>query len=171
MRAAIGAAISVMVVSGCGGGALQPTGAGGTTGTGASSGPAGTSGAAGTSGTICDAPALVFQSADTLRGCGSDAGCHGATNHESGLDLVSPGVIARLLDKAPDPVTSVSCMGIKTPYLISNSNPAKGLLIDKLISTPSCGSPQPFPLGGLPADQMNCLMQWATAVTTGAITP
>jgi len=154
MRTAIGTVISVLVVSGCGGGLGQDPGGVSTVG-----------------GTICDAPKVVFQSMDTLRGCGTDAGCHGAVNHESGLDLASAGVIARLLDKAPDPVTSVSCMGSTTPYLISGSNPARGLLIDKMSSTPSCGVAQPFPLGNLPADQASCLMQWATAVTTGAITP
>jgi hypothetical protein len=147
-------------------------GAGGTTGTGGSTGLAGTTGTTGggAGGTICDAPRLVFQSADLQRGCGSDAGCHGATLRASGLDLASAGVIARLLDKTPDPATSVSCAASTMPYLISSSNPAQGLLIDKLSATPSCGTPQPFPLGNLPADQKACLLQWATAVTTGVIT-
>ncbi|HMF40336.1 MAG TPA: hypothetical protein VKQ32_06570 [Polyangia bacterium] len=210
MRTAIGAVISVLVVSGCGGGlggydggtggsggACVPgmsvscacttglhgaqvctaDGAGygpcactGQAGAGGSVGAGGAAGTGGTGGTICDAPHQVFQSTDTQRGCGSDNGCHGAVLHESGLDLVSPGVIARLLDKAPDPTTSISCMGSTMPYLIPNSNPASGLLIDKLKSSPSCGVAQPYPLGNLPADQKSCLLQWATAVTTGVIT-
>jgi len=151
MRTAIGTVISVLVVSGCGGG----LGGDGTTKT---------------TGAVCDAPTVVLRSMDTQTGCGSEAGCHGAMLHESGLDLASAGVIARLLDKTPDPVTSVSCMGATTPYLVSGSNPARGLLIDKLSATPSCGVAQPFPLGNLPPDQMSCLMQWATGVTTGAVT-
>jgi hypothetical protein len=28
----------------------------------------------------------------------------------------------------------------------------------------------PYPLGNLPSDRRTCLMEWATAVTTGVIT-
>jgi hypothetical protein len=132
------------------------------------SGTGGTGGGAGTSG-VCDAPTMVLQSTDMLKGCGSDVSCHGATLKESGLDLVSPGVVSRLLDKAPNPATSVSCMSSTKAYLISGSSPAQGLMIDKLDSG-SCGSPMPFPLGGLPQQQRDCLIQWANAVTTGMIT-
>src|SRR5580765_877211 len=59
-------------------------------GTAGTSGTGDTGGVGGAGGTICDAPSLVFQSTDTQRGCGSEAGCHGAMLHESGLDLVSP---------------------------------------------------------------------------------
>jgi hypothetical protein len=165
MRAALGLMVSMVVVAGCGGDLGGPggsQGAAGATGTGATTG---------SGGTICDAPRLVFQSTDLQRGCGSETACHGAVLRESGLDLVSAGVIGRLLDQAPDPATSISCPNSTMPYLISNSNPAAGLLIDKLSSPPSCGSPQPYPLGALAADQRACLLQWATAVTTGAIGP
>jgi hypothetical protein len=130
----------------------------------------GTGGSGGTSG-VCDAPMMLFQSTDLSKGCGSDAACHGAVAKESGLDLASASVIARLLDKAPDPTTSVSCSASTMPYLISNTNPAQGLMIDKLNNPASCGSPMPYPVGNLPAAQKTCLLEWATAVTTGMITP
>jgi len=129
----------------------------------------GTGGGGGTSG-VCDAPTMLFQSTDLSKGCGSDAACHGAVAKESGLDLASASVIARLLDKAPDPTTSVSCSASTMPYLISNTSPAQGLVIDKLGNPASCGSPMPYPVGNLPAAQKTCLLEWATAVTTGMIT-
>jgi len=138
-------------------GSLDPSLTG--TGTGCSGGGSG----------VCDAPTMLFASIDTSKGCGSNAGCHGATQKESGLDLVSPGVVGRLLGKMPDPTLSESCKSSTEQYLIANTMPAQGLLIDKLNSG-NCGSPMPFPIGGLPADLRTCLMDWATAVTTGMIT-
>ncbi|HMF41136.1 MAG TPA: hypothetical protein VKQ32_10590, partial [Polyangia bacterium] len=125
-------------------------------------------GGGGTSG-VCDAPTMVFKSTNTQSGCGAENGCHGATAKESGLDLVSANVISRLLDKTPDPTMSLACMGITEPYLKSGSSPAMGLLLDKLNSG-SCGLPMPYPLGGLPQPQRDCITQWANAVTTGMIT-
>jgi hypothetical protein len=156
---ALAVAVAGVGLTGCPG-SLDPSLTG--TGTGGSGGGGGTSG-------ICDAPMMLFQSTDLQTGCGSNAACHGATAKESGLDLVSAGVVARLLDKAPDPAMSVSCSASTMPYLISNTNPAQGLLLDKL-SSGSCGSPMPYPLGNLPQQQRDCLTQWANAVTTGMIT-
>src|SRR5262245_22575731 len=119
---------------------------------------------------VCDAPATLFKSTDTLQGCGNDVSCHGATVHVAGLDLVSPGVISRLVGKMPDPAMSLSCTSSTMPYLVPNSDPAMGLMLDKLNNPASCGSPMPFPSGGLASDKRTCLMEWATAVTTGAVT-
>jgi hypothetical protein len=132
------------------------------------SGTGGTGGGAG-SGAICDAPMMVLASTDAQKGCGDNVACHGPGIKQGGLDLVSAGVISRLLDKAPDPTKSVACQSSTKPYLISNTNPAQGLLLDKL-SSGSCGSPMPYPLGNLPQQQRDCLTQWANAVTTGMIT-
>jgi hypothetical protein len=159
--AALALAAASLALYGCPG-SIDP-GLSGTGGSGNSGGGGGTS-------SVCDAPTMVLQSTDMMKGCGNDAACHGATLKESGLDLVSPGVVARLLGKMPDPTTSLSCMSSTMQYLIPNTNPAQGLMIDKLNSSPSCGSPMPFPLGNLPAQQRTCLMDWATAVTTGEIT-
>jgi hypothetical protein len=132
------------------------------------SGTGGTGNTGGSSG-VCDAPTMVFKSTDTQKGCGAENGCHGAVSKESGLDLVSANVISRLLDKAPDPTTSVACMGTTEVYLKAGSSPPMGLLLDKLNSG-SCGLPMPYPVGGLPQAQRDCITQWATAVTTGMIT-
>jgi len=54
------------------------------------------------------------------------------------------------------------CTGMT--LLVANSNPAKGVFVDKItMSTPPCGSS--MPLGSLPsaADQA-CLTSWATIV-------
>jgi len=136
----------------------------------AGTGGSGNTGGGGGSSSVCDAPTMVLQSTDLQKGCGSAASCHRATLKESGLDLVSPGVVARLLGKAPDPTTSLSCMASTMQYLIPNTMPAQGLMIDKLNTTPTCGSAMPYPLGNLPSAQRTCLMEWATAVTTGMIT-
>src|SRR5215813_13652133 len=111
-------AVAGVGLTGCPG-SLDPSLTGGTGGTGGTSG-------------VCDAPMMLFQSTDLQMGCGSNSACHGATAKESGLDLVSAGVVARLLDKAPDPASSVSCSASTMPYLISNTSPAQGLMIDKL---------------------------------------
>jgi hypothetical protein len=118
---------------------------------------------------VCDAPSILFASQDALQGCGNNTSCHG-TAKVAGLDLVSPGVISRLLGKMPDPASSLSCPSSTMPYLVPNSDPAMGLMLDKLNTMPSCGSAMPFPSGGLASDKRMCLMEWATAVTTGAIT-
>ena len=60
------------------------------------------------------------------------------------------------------------CMANTTPYLNAGSNPATGLLIDKVTMThPPCGGQMPdsapFPLT---ATQQSCLIQWATTLTS-----
>jgi hypothetical protein len=157
--AALALAGASLVLVGCPGD-LDPALAGGGTGTGGGGG----------SSSICDAPTMVFASTDLQKGCGSDTACHSVNTHEAGLDLVSPGVVSRLLDKMVNPATTVSCNGSTTAYLKSGTSPAQGLMIDKLNATPSCGLPMPYPGGGLPAAQKTCLIQWANAVTTGMIT-
>ena len=113
---------------------------------------------------VCDAPTIVLTPK-----CG-EIGCHDSNGAPaSGLDLKSAGVVARLLDKTPDPASSLSCMSNTTPYLRSQSNPATGLLLDKLDPSPPCGTPMPQ-IGTLLPTETSCLQAWATAVTTGAIT-
>ena len=127
-------------------------------------------GTGGTGGGVCDAPTMVLASTDLQKGCSNPTACHAAATHEAGLDLESAGVIGRLLGKAPDPASSVSCMSSTMQYLIAGTTPAQGLMIDKLNQTPSCGAPMPYPLGGIPAATKACLVEWANAVTAGTIT-
>jgi hypothetical protein len=101
----------------------------------------------------------------------SMAGCHYMTNPSSGLDLYSDGVIQRLLGRTPDPVASMACGQHTAPFLVSGSNPATGLLLDKLRNPSPCGFPMPYPgIELLPAADIACIQEWATAVTTGMIT-
>jgi len=123
----------------------------------------GTGGGGGTGGMVCDGVL-------TMKNQCAQAGCHGVNAPSSGLDLFSPGVVSRLLDKKPDAVASQSCPTSTMAYLISGSNPAMGLMLDKLKAMPSCGLPMPYPLGGLGATDAQCLQEWSTAVTTGVIT-
>lgn len=124
----------------------------------------GGSGGGGTGGgTVCAGDAILKSSTCAV------AGCHGVNAPAGGLDLFSAGLVTRLLGNSPNPATTMNCMGFG-PYLVPNSNPATGLLLDKLNPTPACGGTMPSPLGNLPADQKQCLQEWATAVTTGQIT-
>jgi hypothetical protein len=131
--------------------ALLPGGGGG-------SGGGGTGG-----GTVCAGDAILKSSTCAV------AGCHGVNAPSGGLDLFSDGLVTRLLGKAPNPATTQLCSG-GMQYLVPDSNPATGLILDKLNPLPSCGGTMPSPLGNLPADQKQCLQEWATAVTTGRIT-
>ena len=114
--------------------------------------------------TICDGAALLKSTT-----C-SALGCHGAVGPRGGLDLYSDGLVMRLLGKTPDPTVGEACIGNTMQYLVPGSDPAEGLLLDKLNAVPVCGAPMPYPLGNLPAAQRDCLSAWATAVTTGVIT-
>jgi hypothetical protein len=101
-------------------------------------------------------------------------GCHnaGTTLTGAGLDLSPTGLVGRLLNKGPSTNTNAgaSCMSAGKPYLAPNSNPATGLLLDKMDqSTVTCGTIMPQ-VGSVTSAQVECLKNWATAVTTGAIT-
>jgi hypothetical protein len=95
--------------------------------------------------------------------------CHGAVGPQ-GVDLMSPGLVGRLLNVKS---ASATCGSSAMAYLVPCSNPATGLLIDKLNATPTCGVSMPF--GGFGGDlnpqEIACINDWATAVTTGRITP
>jgi hypothetical protein len=125
--------------------------------------------AAGTGGTggpqICNGAAFMKGAKCSM------AGCHYMTSPASGLDLYSDGVIQRLLGRPPDPVASMACGQHTTPLLVSGSNPATGLLLDKLKDPSPCGLAMPYPgIELLPAADIACIQDWATAVTTGMIT-
>ena len=117
--------------------------------------------------TACDAPAMVFAPSCAI------TGCHAAnTAGGAGLDLGSAGVAARLLGQGPstDVAAGALCTSVGKPYLVTGSNPATGLLLDKMDGQKvTCGSTMSV-LGQLTAYQLSCLSAWATALTTGAIT-
>ena len=118
--------------------------------------------------TVCNAPQMVFATNCSL------SSCHGATSiGGAGLDLVSAGVIARLVGQGPSTNVAAGalCDSAGKPYLVAGSNPATGLLMDKMdVAKVTCGSTMSA-LGRLTSSQLACLSAWATAVTTGVITP
>ena len=167
---AVVGALAVAVLAGLAGcaGELDPSLFPAASGSGNSSGQAGSSGGGGGSGTACDAPQMVF-----AVGCALP-GCHAAnTAGGAGLDLASAGVAGRLLGQGPSTNTGAGavCASVGKPYLLAGSNPATGLLMDKMDALKvTCGSTMSL-LGNLNSSQLTCLSAWATAVTTGIITP
>ena len=116
--------------------------------------------------TVCDA--ATFMRGQTC----SIAGCHFMTAPAGDLDLFSPGVISRLIGRMPNPTSATSaCTASTMPYLTAGSNPATGLLLDKLKMMPTCGLAMPYPgLTLLPANEIACIQEWSNAVTTGMLT-
>ena len=132
-----------------------------------SAGTGGPAGSAGTTGTApCDALGMIL---GNVNKCAAASACHGPTGTQ-GIDLMTPGVVARLVGKMP-PATSTNCAASPMPYLVANSNPPMGLLLTKLMDPAPCGSPMPFAgIGGAltDADRM-CINDWALAATQGRI--
>jgi hypothetical protein len=160
VRSAAIAALACAVGTGCAGNldtdflkADDPSGQGGAGG--------GAGGAAGgTAVAHCDdAPAIMKAK------CGS-AGCHEPNSSDGAdLDLLTGDVAARLLGVASTGTEGSAC-GADAIYLVPNSNPARGLFVDKL-TYPSCGRLMP-PIGSFPAASVQCLLDWATSLTAAA---
>jgi hypothetical protein len=141
----------------CPGGIGEETGGGGAGGT---TGMGGTGGACVPTGAPpCDAFNTIFAG----QRC-SVAGCHGAGGPME-IDLQSPGITARLLGKMS---MSAMCGGHQTPYLVPGSNPATGLFMEKFLAQPPCGDTMPLlGFGGdLNPQELECITDWATAVTS-----
>jgi hypothetical protein len=82
--------------------------------------------------------------------CGG-TGCHGATAPQQGLDLVSPGVAARVVG-----VPGTGCSGT----LASPADPTNSLLYTKLAPKPSCGSQMPLARPPLSEADAACILAW-----------
>jgi hypothetical protein len=140
-------------------GNLDPSleGGGGSTGTGGGGG-----------GTPCDAPTVVLKMK-----CGQVI-CHDPSNLSSnaGLDFTkTSGYVAQLLGKSSQGINGSMCGSSSMPYLVEGSNPASGLLIDKLVnSPPSCGVQMPYGMTALSGSNLACVQSWALGITTGVIT-
>jgi hypothetical protein len=139
---------------------------GGMTGPAPTAGASGTNGGAGGTGIGCDVAPIIVKS-----GCTIDGVCHGAMP-AAGLDFKSPGWEARLLGGTPTRGAGVLAMTMCADqgrvYLVPGSNPAVGLLLDKLGPNPPCGQRMPFGLPALQPADLACFQAWATALTTGA---
>lgn len=82
--------------------------------------------------------------------CGG-TGCHGATAPQQGLDLVSPGVAARVIG-----VSGTGCTGT----LAAPSDPTSSLLYTKLAAKPSCGFQMPLSRPPLSDADAACILAW-----------
>ena len=85
--------------------------------------------------------------------CGG-TGCHGANGPQQDLDLVSPGVAARVVG-----VPGTGCVSI----LADPTNPEASLIYQKLSPTPPCGSPMPLARPALSDDDAACVLAWIAA--------
>jgi hypothetical protein len=170
---AAGALVSVLMLGACAGSSdplVVKSGTGGNTGTGG--GPTG--GATGTGGTALNCTGGNDGASIVTVNCATTF-CHipGTDNDGTagGLDLtVDANIGSRLVGvKSVGTADNGSmCMGNTTPYLNAGSNPATGLLIDKVtMVNPPCGAQMPFdspfPLTTM---QQKCLVQWATTLTS-----
>jgi hypothetical protein len=123
----------------------------------------GTGGTGGTGGPqVCDGAALMVAK------CGMP-GCHSANVPQAALDLASAGVISRLLGQPGSPAANPQCADNTKALLVDGSTTGDGFLIDKLISPPPCGTIMPQLPGPLNATELQCMKDWATAVTTHQI--
>lgn len=163
--AVVGALVGAVLASaGCAGEidpSLIPSGTGNSLGQGGSGGSGGGA-------PPCDAPQMVFAASCAIPSCHSANTVGGA-----GLDLASAGVVGRLLGQGPsmNAAAGAACSSAGKPYLMAGSNPAGGLLMDKMdTAKTTCGITMSA-LAQLSAAQLTCLSAWATAVTTGVITP
>jgi hypothetical protein len=119
-------------------------------------------------GTSDDAGPKVCVQADVDRIFAANCtSCHTGTAY-AGLDL-TPSSLPGLLDKAPvgggSAVASL-CTGMGKVYLKSNTNPAEGLLLDKLGSNSGCGVRMPYMLPALPQSDIDCIKSWALMLTS-----
>jgi hypothetical protein len=92
--------------------------------------------------------------------------CHTGTTY-AGLDLTAAS-LPGLLNMSPPGGGSLPsvCAGMGKMYLIPHTNPAQGLLIDKLGSNPGCGVRMPYLLAALSTDDINCIKSWALTLTS-----
>jgi hypothetical protein len=82
--------------------------------------------------------------------CG-DVGCHAASNPANGLDLVSPGIEVRTMNRP-----AAGCVG---QMLVVPGDPDRSLMIRKLSGKPTCGVPMPV---GEPLrdEEVTCIREW-----------
>ena len=156
MAGALLLAITVLC-SACGSSSDQLTGTGGTNG----------SGGTGGSNANCTGGNSGDQLVATT--C-AISGCHSSNTSvalSAGLNLtVDSGIGSRLVGVKTTGKGNSMCGGNTEPYLVAGSNPATGLLIDKLTqSTPPCGLQMPEVPGPLPQSQQQCIVEWATTLT------
>jgi hypothetical protein len=105
----------------------------------------------------------------TTHSCFSN-GCHDSSGNAASLNLTPDATLAaRLVGVSPPGGGAIFpsvCSGMNKTYLVKGSNPATGLLLEKLGSAPSCGVRMPYLLTPLSTSEIACMQSWATTVTT-----
>ena len=79
--------------------------------------------------------------------------CHGGSEPDANLDLVSPGVAARVTGTAS---ATDQCEG---QFLIATTDQTH-LMLDKISGRPSCGNPMPLGLPALSSTDIECVRRW-----------
>jgi hypothetical protein len=111
--------------------------------------PTGDAGAPSMPGDPCaDVPTRIFGAT-----CGG-TGCHSATAPQQDLDLVSPGVAARVVGKP-----GKACL----QTLADPQNPDGSLLYVKLLPGPACGAQMPLARPPLSSADIACVRSWIAA--------
>ena len=123
---------------------------------------------AGGSAPPCDAPGTVFDKPPNHGLCAT-LGCHDSTpTAQAGLNLTNDaGLAGRLLGVMPSGANGSVCTGVTTPYLVAGSQPATGLLLDKMFATtlPCSGGNRMPSLGMLGPTDPACIISWANDLT------
>lgn len=104
--------------------------------------------------TCPDVPNELFKNS-----CGGAKICHEGAEPAAGLDLVSPGVEERLIDKK-----GRDCPGI----LVDPVLPESSLIYTKLSPSTSCGSPMPLGRPAFTAAELECVRNWIAKQTPTA---
>jgi hypothetical protein len=113
----------------------------------------------------CDAPGTILSSSRCAQGCHMAGAVLG-----SALDLTRAVIVTNLLGRMSPGTGDSMCGGATKAYLVPGSNPADGLLLDKLfLTSPPCGNRMPIGVYLNPTEE-TCVRDWATAVTTGRVT-
>jgi hypothetical protein len=85
--------------------------------------------------------------------CGG-TGCHSALAPQQDLDLVSPGVAARVVG-----TPAKGCLQL----LVDPQNPEQSLMYQKLLPKPTCGAQMPLARPALSSADVACMLSWIAA--------
>src|SRR5688572_21780321 len=112
---------------------------------------------------VCPTGTAAMQADMFARRC-AGAGCHGSTSPALGLDLLSPGLEARLVG-AP----SIGCRGEK---LLVAGQPDQSELYRKVAhSQPDCGVRMPVGTPAFTDNELACLRHWILSLEPIAVRP
>lgn len=160
--------------SGTGGSGSGGSSSGGSTGSGGSS-SGGSTGTGGSNGNCTgnNDIAYIMSGSGNTNAC-AQSGCHspngGGLGFSGGLDLtLDANIGSRLIGVFSGNSGNGSVCSGNGNYLDAHSNPATGLLIDKIKANPPCGSRMPYPgISSLSAAQVSCFQAWAETLIMAA---